>query len=175
MAVAISISGIANSQSNFDLNVNQSIPDTSDNATTTSSLQSSLYQMIAHYHGVQQAHWNVQGPQFESLHGLLGDFYGSLGADIDRVAERQIVLGSAADGRPGQVAQNNTLGTTSTGFQKDYNVVKDITNKTQQLSKFLSDQIEITGESDVVTQDLLIDVKASVDIYLWKLRSFSYN
>ncbi|PRP66451.1 Dps family protein [Nonlabens agnitus] len=175
LLMACSITGIATAQTNFDLKTHQATPTTKNTAATTESLQSTLYQLIAHYHGVQQAHWNVQGPQFESLHGLLGDFYGALGTDIDRVAERQIILGSPADGRPRQVAQTTILGATPNGFQKDYDVVKDLSTKTQKLSNFLSDQIEITGETNVVTQDLLIDVKAGIDIYLWKIRSFSYN
>ncbi len=39
-------------------------------------------------------HWNVQGPQFPSLHRLFGDQYGALGDRVDEVAERIRQLGS---------------------------------------------------------------------------------
>ncbi len=146
-----------------------------ENATQVNSeIQSRLYDLIAHYHSVQQAHWNVRGPQFASIHDLLGDFYTSLGADIDRLAERKITLGEAADGRPSAVSSNSTLGRNDTGFQKDYDVVKNLVPSTKMLSDNLSTSIKKVGEMDVVTQDLMIDIQAGVDLYLWKLRSFSY-
>ncbi len=161
-------------QENFNLKLSSSVPKLENASQVNSEIQARLYDLIAHYHSVQQAHWNVRGPQFESLHSLLGDFYGSLGEDIDRLAERKLVLGEAADGRPSAVSSNSSIGRNETGFQKDYDVVNNLVSSSKTLSDNLGGSISKVGEMDVTTQDLLIDIQASVDLYLWKLRSFSY-
>ena len=150
-------------QENFKLNLSSQIPDAEQTTMVTSQLQDRLYDLIAHYHDVQQAHWNVKGPQFESLHGLLGEFYGSLATDIDRLAERKLALGKAADGRPSAVATSSKVGSSTTGFQMDYNVVKDLVKSTKTLSDNLGDSIKATGNADIVSQDLLIGIKANID------------
>lgn len=162
-------------QSNFSLDLKSQTPTTTNTIATADNLQSVLYQLMAQNHNVQQAHWNVRGPQFESLHALLGEYYDQLHTDIDRVAERRLALGMASDGRPAEVAKQNQLGSTPVGFQNDYDVVKDITVKSKKLSDLLADKIESVGDSDFVTQDLLIDIKSSIDHFLWKFRSYSYN
>lgn len=45
---------------------------------TEQALQNTVYELIALHHAVQQAHWNVVGPLFYSLHDLLGHLYKNL-------------------------------------------------------------------------------------------------
>ncbi|WP_034890884.1 Dps family protein [Gillisia sp. Hel_I_29] len=173
-SVFLLVSFLSFGQENFNLNLSANTPKVEASSQVSSELQNILYDVIAQFHAVQQAHWNVQGPQFESLHSLLGDFYKSLSGDIDQLAERKLALGQAADGRPSAVATKAKLGDTPTGFQKDHEVIKSLVMSTKKLSDNLAESIELVGDKDVVTQDLLIGIQYDIDTYLWKLRSFSY-
>jgi len=135
------------------------------------ALQATLYELISQRHAVHQAHWNVQGPLFYSLHDLLGHFYETLGPKIDMIAERQLALGSAADGRPGAVAENAGLEDISEGYLDDQQILEMLTTRYKTISDHLSERIEATSD-DLVTQDMLINVAGTVDDQLWKLRAF---
>lgn len=58
---------------------------------------------------IHQAHWNVKGPQFLTLHTLFGDIYGRLDAQIDAVAERISQLGALAFGSCTEVAKASKI------------------------------------------------------------------
>ncbi|MFI8380140.1 Dps family protein [Leeuwenhoekiella sp. NPDC079379] len=60
---------------------------------SATALQSTLYELIDQSHAVHQAHWNLRGPQFISIHELLDSFYGQLSVYIDDVAERKLAIG----------------------------------------------------------------------------------
>lgn len=57
--------------------------------------------------GIQarQAHWNVKGPQFTSLHALFEELADELGELADVVAERAVMLGGVAQGTLQTVAR----------------------------------------------------------------------
>ena len=44
----------------------------------------------------KQAHWNVRGPQFISLHKLFDEVYAAVGDYVDLIAERVVQLGGTA-------------------------------------------------------------------------------
>lgn len=48
------------------------------------------------YTKTQNAHWNVTGPMFHSLHGLFDEQYNELFAALDTIAERIRMLGHTA-------------------------------------------------------------------------------
>lgn len=136
------------------------------------ALQDTVYELIGLRHAVQQAHWNVVGPLFYSLHDLLGHFYKDLNGYVDRVAERKRALLLPVDGRPEAVAKNAQLNSVPLGLLKDYDVPKLLSQLYVVVSQRLRDRIEVTGKSDLVTQDLLIAVADTLESHLWKLRAF---
>ena len=141
---------------------------------TSKDLQATLYELIDQYHAVQQMHWDLQGQDFISVHEMLGEFYKELGGLIDQVAERKLALNYPSDGRPGEVAKMADLKPITNGFVKDYDVIKILSQRYLTISDRLGKRLKSTGETDLVTQDLLIDVRRTMDHHLWKLRSFSY-
>ena len=179
LAAALLFSGIGvqAQNSNFKMDsINNRIPANAvQDQSSAEALQKSLYELIDQKHAVHQAHWNVRGPQFISLHELLGDLYGELGGYIDEVAERKLALGKPADGRPSQAASNANLGSVSADFVSDHEAIQQLTARYKKLSDRLGERIESTGKTDPVTQDLLIAVRNSIDLHLWKLRSFNYS
>ena len=136
------------------------------------ALQATLYELISQRHAVQQAHWNVQGPLFYSLHDLLGHFYESLNTEIDKIAERKLMLGAPADGSAASVEESANLGAIPSGYLDDQKVLDLLTDRYKTMSDRLRDRIEATGRNDLVTQDALIGLAGLMEAHLWKLRAF---
>ena len=140
---------------------------------TAEALQATLYELDDQYHAFHQMHWNLTGPLFISLHELYEEIYTALAATMDEVAERKLALDEPADARPGQVAANANLSpATPAGLVADRESLDILSARHLQLSNRLGERIATTGETDVVTQDLLISVRDMVDKQLWMLRSF---
>ena len=151
----------------------QQLPyDAQTRQVSNDALQATLYELISLKHATHQAHWNVVGQNFYSLHDLLGELYSGLNPYIDAVAERKRALGAPADGDPGRVAQNDGLDAYPMGLQNDYEVPMELSARYFQVAQRIEDRIQATGDAgDAVTQDLLIGVAHQVEKDLWMLRS----
>ena len=55
-----------------------------------------LADTVVFYFKAHAFHWNVTGPNFVQYHGLFGDIYGQVYANVDRLAEEIRALGSMA-------------------------------------------------------------------------------
>ncbi|MGB3800051.1 MAG: DNA starvation/stationary phase protection protein [Lewinella sp.] len=140
---------------------------------TVEALQATLYELDDQYHAIHQMHWNVTGPLFISLHELYEEFYTAIAAKMDEVAERKLALDEAADARPAEVAANANLSpAVPGGFVTDKESLELLSARHLQISNRLGDRIADTGETDVVTQDLLIALRDMIDKQLWMMRSF---
>ncbi|MFW5700550.1 MAG: Dps family protein [Cyclobacteriaceae bacterium] len=139
--------------------------------TSADALQATLDELISQRHAVQQAHWNVQGPLFHALHELLGEFYVSIDAIIDEVAERKVIIGVPANGKVGTVAESVNFQELPDGFIPDQQVLTILSSRYKAMSDRLYQRIEET-ENDLPTQDMLIGVTTMIDKQLWMLRSF---
>ncbi len=139
---------------------------------TAEALQATLVELTNQYYAVHQLHWNVTGPLFISLHELYEGFYGDLAGYMDDVAERMLSLDQPADNRPSTVVTGSQLTpATPGGFVTDKQSLEILAARYEQLSNNVAQRIVATGETDMVTQDLLIAVKATLDLHLWKVRS----
>src|SRR5208283_1888932 len=56
-----------------------------------------------------QAHWNVRGPSFYSLHKLFDEVAESVSEFTDMIAERAATLGGIAEGTVASVASRTSL------------------------------------------------------------------
>lgn len=139
--------------------------------TSNEALQATLYELVALKHDTHQAHWNVTGPLFYSLHDLLGEVYQGLEPYIDQVAERKRALGVAADARNGAVAQNAEVGPIEAGLLTDKQVLVQLLEEYAVVAERIEGRIEATSD-DPITQDLLIDVGRTVEKDLWMIRAF---
>ncbi|WP_116107569.1 Dps family protein [Lewinella sp. IMCC34191] len=140
---------------------------------TAEALQATLYELDDQYHAIHQMHWNVTGPLFISLHELYEEFYTAIAGKMDEVAERKLALDEPADARPAEVAANANLSpAVPGGFVADKETLELLSARHLQISNRLGERIAETGETDVVTQDLLISVRDMIDKQLWMMRSF---
>lgn len=116
----------------------------------------------------KQAHWNVKGMQFFSLHELFDHVATEIEGHIDTIAERVTTLGGTALGTVRIAAQNSSL--------KEYpHEITDGSAHVEALASVLADfgakvrknidDAEELGDAD--TADLFTEVSRSIDKLLW--------
>ncbi|MFJ6080676.1 Dps family protein [Streptomyces sp. NPDC092369] len=115
----------------------------------------------------KQAHWNVVGPRFRSIHLQLDEVVDTARAFSDTVAERAAALGLPPDGRPETIAAAFTLPSPKDGWQQDTEVVEVMVASLGAAIGRLRERIAATDEADPVTQDLLISITAELEKQRW--------
>jgi starvation-inducible DNA-binding protein len=135
--------------------LNQSLADTLDLAYQT-----------------KQAHWNVKGPNFYSLHLLFDSLYGQLSAYVDAFAERAVTLGGHAYGTIRVAASSTGLEEYPLDAKKGSSHVDALVDRygayTSRLRHALR-QSEKHGDRD--SADLYIKATSAMDKAIWMLTS----
>jgi starvation-inducible DNA-binding protein len=138
---------------------------------TAGVLQAALVDLIDLSLIAKQAHWSVVGPHFKIVHEHLDELVDLTRRYTDEVAERVTTIGVAPDGRAGTVASTSAIPAAASGWQKDRDVVASITAAIAGVARRLREHIDVTGKTDPVTQDLLIQVAAAIEQALWMWRA----
>ncbi|MFF5360480.1 Dps family protein [Streptomyces scabiei] len=131
------------------------------------ALQESLVDLLGLSLIGKQAHWNVVGPRFRSIHLQLDEVVSTARAFADQVAERAAALGVAPDGRPETVAARFALQGPKDGWLRDTEVVRLLVEALETAIGRLRERIESVEEADKVTQDLLIAVTYELEKQRW--------
>jgi starvation-inducible DNA-binding protein len=118
----------------------------------------------------KQAHWNVVGPNFRSLHLQLDELIDSWREAADSVAERAVALGHAPDGRVGTVAARTELEPLPSGALADREVVVAFTRLLTDAIGSIRERMDRLEDVDTVTADLLHGVVAKLEENLWMIR-----
>jgi starvation-inducible DNA-binding protein len=118
----------------------------------------------------KQAHWNVTGPHFRSLHLHLDEMVDAWREDADRVAERAVALGVAPDGRAGTVAARSPLTPLPEDQIADRDVVAALTRLLTDAVGAVRDRAAPLEDLDPVTADVLHGVIATLEEQLWMIR-----
>ncbi|MET7733271.1 DNA starvation/stationary phase protection protein [Streptomyces sp. NPDC005402] len=141
----------------------------SDSARETAgeALQSTLVDLIGLSLIGKQAHWNIVGPRFRSIHLQLDEVVSTARSFSDTVAERAAALGVPPDGRPETIASAYTLPGSKSGWIRDDDVVRLIVETLEAAIGRLRERIEATEKADPVTQDLLIGITAELEKQRW--------
>lgn len=119
----------------------------------------------------KQAHWNVRGHMFGDLHRLLDEVVETSRGASDRLAERCLALGVAADGRVASVARDTHLDEFPEGRVDDRDVVELIANRLHTVSEAARSRLGKLGELDVVSQDIVIEVLEEIEKHLWMVEA----
>jgi starvation-inducible DNA-binding protein len=117
---------------------------------------------------VKQAHWNVKGPDFVSLHKMFDEVAEGVEGSVDQIAERIVQLGGVAEGTLKTAAKRSRLPeyalTLSTGAQH----VGAVATALAYFGESIRSAINLSNEvQDQVTSDLLTEVVRNADKYLW--------
>ncbi|MFD4570790.1 Dps family protein [Streptomyces sp. NPDC058417] len=134
---------------------------------TFEALQSTLVDLLGLSLIGKQAHWNIVGPRFRSIHLQLDEVVASARGFADTVAERAAALGLPPDGRPETIATAFTLPSPKDGWLRDEDVVRVIAETLGAAITRLRERIEATETADPVTQDLLISITADLEKQRW--------
>ena len=120
-------------------------------------LQGCLVDSVDLYNATRQAHWNVKGPHFGSLHTLFEGFYNALHTSSDDLAERIV------DADP-------------TDLYAGMDHVRALADRYAQVAKTLREGIDQTDEAgDADTADLLTEQSRAIDKMLWMLEAHLPN
>ena len=118
----------------------------------------------------KQAHWNVYGPVFRSVHLELDDMVTQLLAWQDEVAERIAALGDHPDGRAATVADTSAVSPLDAGALRDADVVRGFCDRLAAVSKAIAAKAADL-DADLASQDVLVGIIAGLDKMAWFFRA----
>jgi starvation-inducible DNA-binding protein len=130
-------------------------------------LQSSLVDLIDLSLSAKQAHWNVVGKNFRSVHLQLDELVATARTYVDAVAERAAALGISPNGTAKTVAESSGVPTFPENWLKEDDVVKAVVAALAALIERLRKRIDETEKTDLVTQDLLIEITKQLEESHW--------
>ncbi|MAT73148.1 MAG: DNA starvation/stationary phase protection protein Dps [Planctomycetaceae bacterium] len=138
---------------------------------TIAALQACLTDLVDLALQGKQAHWNVVGPNFRSVHLQLDEIIALVRDASDAVAERIVTLSDPADGRAATVAKNSRLEPYPEGLQSVSDTVTHIADRLMTAIQGLRDGIETVGDLDPISEDLLIAQASGLEKYLWMVQA----
>lgn len=116
----------------------------------------------------KQAHWNVKGPNFISLHQLFDKVAAEVEGFADELAERAVALGGIALGTAKLAAANSRLQGYSPELTAGAGHVEALSKALAAFGKSVRDAIEVSGKAgDADTSDLFTEVSRGTDKLLW--------
>lgn len=139
----------------------------SEKEMTAKALQATLVDLLDLTLVAKQAHWNVIGPHFRGVHLQLDEVVDAARRFTDSVAERSTSLGASPDGRAMTIAENSKLSEYPDGWQSTQKTVAAVTDCLGQMIRRMRARIDETDKSDLVTQDLLIDITSELEKQHW--------
>ena len=134
---------------------------------TGSALQATLTDLIDLSLIAKQAHWNVVGTNFRSVHLQLDELVATARQYVDDVAERASAIGVSPLGTASAVAADSGLPDYPTGWRSDRATIESIVATLRAVIERLRPRIDETDKTDQVTQDLLISVANAMEEAHW--------
>jgi starvation-inducible DNA-binding protein len=138
-----------------------------ERASTGAILQATLVDLIDLSLVAKQAHWNVVGPNFRSAHLQLDELVAAARQFVDDVAERANAIGISPNGKTKTVLESSGIPEYPDNWQSVEKTVAAIVSILGELIKRLRARIDETDKSDLVTQDLLIEISQELEKQHW--------
>ena len=139
--------------------------------TVVKDLQATLVELIDLSLLGKQAHWNVVGPNFRSIHLQLDEIVDTARLASDRVAERIATVGDTPDGRAACVAKTSGLPDFPAGLVPVTDAVQHVSATVDAMSGRLTERILRMADADPVSQDILISTADELEKQAWMLRA----
>ena len=152
--------------------INNSLPKR-DRETAGAALQATLADLLDLSLMAKQAHWNLYGPRFRSVHVQLDEAATIARNHADTVAERAAALGFSPDGRAATIAGTSGVPAMPSGWTKDSDAVDAMVHALSAVTGRLRKRILEIGPVDVVTEDLLIGLTADLEKQSWMFQAES--
>jgi starvation-inducible DNA-binding protein len=136
-------------------------------------LNKSLASAADLYAQCKQAHWNVKGPEFISLHKLFDEVAEQVEDQVDIIAERITSLGGTALGTLQEAAKNTQLRVYPTDIFAAKDHVEHLGHNFALLGELSRNNISACEEiGDMVTSDMYIALTALLDKNLWFIEAY---
>jgi starvation-inducible DNA-binding protein len=140
--------------------------------TLTDLLNQLLANMIDFKLSAKQAHWNVKGENFISLHELFDKVSGEADGYADLLAERVVQLGGTAQGTLETVSEQSVLSPYPVDIHDGQEHVRALSGEISVLADAHRQAINTaTDAGDMVTADLCTEVARGLDKLHWFVRS----
>jgi starvation-inducible DNA-binding protein len=125
------------------------------------------------YTKTRNAHWNLEGPNFHSMHILFESQYNELAEIIDKVAERIRMLGHYAPATLKQILELTHLTEETREKNDSTGFIKELLNDHEYIIINIRIQINRLAEQlkDAGTSDYLTDLTEYHEKVAWVLRS----
>ena len=117
---------------------------------------------------VKQAHWNVKGPDFISLHKLFDEINEDVEDYVDLTAERVVQLGGVAEGTARQIVKASNLPEYPATIAEGHQHVDALSTALAaygKLARAAIDEANKLGDAD--TADIFTEISRGVDKWLW--------
>ncbi|MDA0563951.1 DNA starvation/stationary phase protection protein [Streptomonospora sp. S1-112] len=141
--------------------------DTDARKATGEALQGAVVDLIDLSLLAKQAHWNVIGRSFRSVHLQLDELVEVARNHTDVLAERAVAIGVNPDGRSTKVAADTQISQPDPGYLQDDKVIAVITDALSGVVQRFRERIAATEEPDPVTQDQLIAAAEDLEQQHW--------
>ena len=140
-------------------------------ARVAAVLQERLVALVDLSLTLKHIHWNVVGPNFIGVHKMLDPQHAGIQEMVDDLAERIATLGAVPSGLPGRVTQARTW--------DDYDLERaDALAHLGALDLVYQgviaghrEAISASGETDLISQDLLVGQSGILERYHWFVRA----
>ncbi len=134
-------------------------------------LQASLVTLLDLSLVLKQAHWNVVGNNFRSLHLQLDEIINTVRNATDEVAERIVSIGRAADGRASTFAGQSQLEVFPEGLHQVPKMIAATADCLKKAIDQIREGIEVMSDVDPISEDLLIGIASQLEKHLWMVQA----
>lgn len=121
---------------------------------------------------VKQAHWNVKGPDFISLHELFDKINEDVEEYVDLTAERVVQLGGTAEGTARLAVKSSKLPEYPLNIAAGHEHVDALSTALAaygKLARAAIDEVDKLGDKDCA--DIFTEISRGVDKWLWFLEA----
>ena len=120
----------------------------------------------------KQAHWNIKGMSFFSLHKLFDEIYSKLNYFIDTIAERITSLRGQANSSIPFLNDSTLIKGYSKNILSSKEYLEHMASSLSNTGKYIRQSANKADQNkDLGTSDLFIEVSREIDHFLWLVES----
>jgi len=125
------------------------------------------------YTKTRNAHWNVEGPDFHSMHLFFESQYEALDETMDSVAERIRTIGHYAPGTLKNILQLTHLGELTERSNDSLGFIRELVEDHDSIIEFIRSNINpfINDHGDAGSSDFITGLMEEHEKMVWMLRS----
>jgi starvation-inducible DNA-binding protein len=120
---------------------------------------------------LKQAHWNLRGARFKSVHEQLDEVLLDVRGAVDDVAERIVTLDVPANGLSRTVVADSHLGKFPEGRLDVTTAILQPAEDLDRVAHSLRSTLSVLAEVDPISEDLVIGIAGTLEKHQWMLRS----